>query len=179
MKLSTQLLVRFAIRLAGLSFLTFGGVNAVIPEIHRLVVENTHWMTDQEFAAMFAIGQGAPGPNFLVVTLIGWQLWGLLGAVVATAALTGPACLLTFACIQVLERHRTAVWSIVFQAAVVPVTVGFVASSAWIIARSVDTDLAMLAVTLATLAVCLRTRLNPLWMLGFGAIVGTAMTVVH
>ncbi|CAN5174235.1 chromate transporter [soil metagenome] len=177
MKLSTHLLLLLGLQLAGLSFLTFGGVNAVLPEIHRLVVEDTHWMTGAEFAAMFAIGQAAPGPNVLVITLIGWKLAGLTGAIVTTLALTAPACLLTYFVIQLLERYRTAPWRIRFQAAVVPVTVGFIASTAWLISRTVDTNAWFTAMTLLTAAVCIRTRLNPLWMLGAGGVLGALLTL--
>jgi chromate transporter len=45
-----------------LSMLAFGGANAVIPEIHRDVVAVSGWMTDQQFADLFAISQAAPGP---------------------------------------------------------------------------------------------------------------------
>ncbi|CAN5157330.1 chromate transporter [soil metagenome] len=170
------MLLTLGLQLAGLSFLTFGGVNAVLPEIHRLVVEDTHWMTGPEFAAMFAIGQAAPGPNVLTITLIGWNLAGLTGAIVTTLALTAPACLLTYFVIQLLERYRTAPWRIAFQAAVVPVTVGFIASTAWLITRTVDTNAWFVGITVATAVVCIRTKVNPLWMLGVGAVVGAALT---
>ena len=60
-----------AVQFAMLSLLAFGGANAVIPEIHRQSVDIHHWMTDQDFASLFDIAQAAPGPNFLITTLIG------------------------------------------------------------------------------------------------------------
>ena len=52
-----------------LSFLAIGGVNALIPEIHRRVVDMQHWLTDADFAQAFAIAQAAPGPNMLIVSV--------------------------------------------------------------------------------------------------------------
>jgi len=72
-----DILVALALQFAGLSLVAFGGANAVIPEIHRQAVEVHHWMTDQDFASLFAIAQAAPGPNFLVTTLVGWKAAGL------------------------------------------------------------------------------------------------------
>ena len=46
-----------------LSLFAIGGANAAVPEMHRLVVDVKHWMTDQQFADMFAIAQVTPGPE--------------------------------------------------------------------------------------------------------------------
>ena len=105
MKASDTLLA-LALQFAGLSLVAFGGANAVIPEIHRQAVDVHHWMTDQDFASLFAIAQAAPGPNFLVSTLVGWKAAGLLGALVATAAMCAPSCLLTFWVAKVWDRYR-------------------------------------------------------------------------
>ncbi|MBN8919935.1 MAG: chromate transporter, partial [Rhizobiales bacterium] len=58
-----------AVHFALLSLLAFGGVNAVVPEMHRQAVEVAGWMTDRQFADMFAIAQLAPGPNMMIVAL--------------------------------------------------------------------------------------------------------------
>ncbi len=78
------------------SLMAVGGVNAVLPEWHRVVVENNHWITDQQFADMFAIANASPGPNMLIISLIGWHLGGFWGAVLSTLALFTPTCLLTY-----------------------------------------------------------------------------------
>ena len=72
MRLAWPILQALAVQFSLLSLLAFGGANAVIPEIHRQSVAVHHWMTDKDFAALFAIAQSAPGPNFLISTLIGW-----------------------------------------------------------------------------------------------------------
>jgi chromate transporter len=57
-----------------LSTVAFGGATALLPEMHRVVVENHHWLDDATFTHLYAIAQAAPGPNVLVVTLIGWEV---------------------------------------------------------------------------------------------------------
>src|SRR5439155_16284706 len=59
-----------------MSLFAVGGANAAIPEMHRVAVDVQHWMTDQQFADVFAISQMAPGPNVLIVTLIGYSVAG-------------------------------------------------------------------------------------------------------
>ena len=75
-------LIALALMYGQLSLLAFGGANAVIPEMQRQVVDVHHWMTAQDFAAMFALAQAAPGPNMMVVGLVGWRVAGVAGAVV-------------------------------------------------------------------------------------------------
>ena len=60
-----------------LSLLAFGGANAVMPEMHRLAVDRHGWMTDADFADLFALAQAAPGPNAMIVTLIGLRAAGI------------------------------------------------------------------------------------------------------
>ena len=158
-------LVALALQFAGLSLVAFGGANAVIPAIHHQAVDVRHWMTDQDFAALFAIAQAAPGPNFLLSTLVGWKAGGLAGALVATAAMCGPSCLLTFWVAKVWDRYRETEWRIAVGAGLAPVTVGFVFSSAFVLIRAADTGWRLALVTAASAAVAYFTRLNPLWCL--------------
>ena len=62
-----------------LSLLQFGGTNTVVPEMHRQAVDIYHWMDSQTFANLFALAQLAPGPNVMIVSLVGWQVAGIAG----------------------------------------------------------------------------------------------------
>jgi chromate transporter len=79
-----------------MSLLAVGGANSAVPEMHRLVVEVKQWMTDRQFTDMFALAQVTPGPNVIIVTLIGYRVAGVLGALITTAAMCGPTCLFAF-----------------------------------------------------------------------------------
>ena len=69
-----------------MSLFAVGGANAAIPEMHRIAVDVHHWMSDRQFADIYAISQLSPGPNVLIVTLIGYAVAGFGGALVASAA---------------------------------------------------------------------------------------------
>ena len=170
----SSVLTKLASQFALLSFLAIGGVNTLIPEIHRRVVDVEHWMTDTDFAQAFAIAQAAPGPNLLIVSLIGWKVSGVLGALVATAAICIPSSLLTFAVAHVWDRFREAPLRAAIQHGLAPVTVGLVLATGYILARTVDQSWAAFAITGAVVALTLATRLHPLWMLAAGAAAGVA-----
>jgi chromate transporter len=171
---SAASLAALALQFGGLSLVAFGGANAVLPEIHRQAVEVRHWMTDEDFAALFALAQAAPGPNFLVSTLVGWKVAGFPGALVATAAMCAPSCLLTYWVAGLWDRYRDAGWRIAIGAGLAPVTVGFVAASAFLLVRAADRGWALALVTLASAAFALASRRNPLWCLAAAALVGAS-----
>ena len=168
----TDPLVTLATNFALLSLFAIGGANAAIPEMHRLVVETQHWMTDQQFADLFAISQVTPGPNVIITTLIGYQVAGLAGAAVATLAMVGPTCIATFYITKVWDRFRNAPLRIAIQAGLVPVSVGLLAASAYVLIRTVDTGWTAAAITAATALVGYFTKINPLWLFAAAAILG-------
>src|SRR5579864_8192639 len=85
MSASAHVLVEIATRFAALSLVAIGGINAILPEIHRVVVDVEGWMTSGEFADLFALAQLAPGPNAMVVALVGWKVAGVAGALAPIA----------------------------------------------------------------------------------------------
>ena len=93
-------------QLALLSLVAVGGANSVVPDIHRFVVDVEHLMTSDEFARWFALAQAAPGPNVLIVALIGWKVAGVLGAVLALASMCAPSCVMTYVLSQAWDRFR-------------------------------------------------------------------------
>ncbi|HXM71201.1 MAG TPA: chromate transporter, partial [Thermoanaerobaculia bacterium] len=85
---------QIAATFASLSLVAIGGANAIMPDIHHRIVDVLGWMNDTTFANLFAIAQTAPGPNVLIVSLIGWHVAGLAGLAVATLAMILPSSLL-------------------------------------------------------------------------------------
>lgn len=155
-----------------LSLFAVGGANAAIPEMHRIAVEVMHWMTDRQFADNVAIAQVSPGPNVVVVTLIGYHVAGLPGAAVATVGMCGPTCLLAFFVARVWDRFKDAPWRIAIQAGLVPLSLGLIGASAFVLARAADHNVYAGGITAATAAVGYWTKLNPLWIFLLAGLLG-------
>ena len=167
------ILLIIAGQFSAISLLAFGGgINTVVPELHRQAVTLHHWMDDRTFADLFAIAQASPGPNMLIVTLIGLKAAGLAGALVATVAVCAPTCLLTFGVMHVWDRVRASRWRAVVQQAIAPVSVGLISATALVLSRAADRSAALMIITLATAAFAAVTRFNPLWALGAAAALG-------
>lgn len=169
-----DVLVTLAVQFGLLSLLAVGGVQTVLPEIHRQAVDLGQWMTAKEFADLFAISQASPGPNMLIVALVGWKAAGLAGAGIATLAICVPSCALTYVANRVWYRFHGARWRMAIQAGLVPVTLGLVLASGHVLTLAADHTPVAFAVTGATVAVLTLTRLHPLWMLAAGGVLGLA-----
>jgi chromate transporter len=168
-------LLPLAIVFATLSLLAFGGGNAVLPEMQRAIVVQHHWLTAGEFTALFGLAQAAPGPNLMIVTLLGWRLAGLPGALVATLATFLPATALTILVLRLWDRNPTSPSRRLLQRALLPLTAALVLSSALIMTRTAATSPVLLSVTLVSALLSTTTRLHPLLILGAGAAVGAAL----
>lgn len=165
-------LVALFVYFATLSLFAVGGANAAIPEMHRIAVEMMHWMNDRQFVDSFAIAQLSPGPNVIIVTLIGYHVAGIVGAGVATVAMCGPTCVVAYFATRIWDRFKDAPWRIAIQAGLVPVSLGLIAASAFVLARAADKNIYAAGVTALTVAVAAFTRLNPLWLFAAGGVLG-------
>lgn len=169
MKADGEVLGVLAVQFAIMSLLALGGANAVVPEIHRQAVELRGWMTERQFADMFAISQAAPGPNVMIVTLVGYHVAGFAGSIVTTLAMCGPTAVLAAYLSRTWDRFRDKPWRIAVQAGLVPISIGLVSASAIVLTGIAVHNWAAVLVAAATAAITYWTRWNPLLLIGLAA----------
>jgi chromate transporter len=159
--------------LALLSAISFGGIPPVLPDLRNFVVTAHGWVSDQEFANFFAIVQAVPGPNMiLMMSFIGWKVWGLPGAVVSALATFGPACAIYFVGYRLWDRFRDKPWQTVVRRGLIPVTVGLVIAAGVVMARTGAAGWQSAVLTAVATWLLLGTRINPLWLLAAGGALG-------
>lgn len=157
-----------------MSLFAVGGANSAIPEMHRIAIDVRHWMTDKQFADVFAISQLSPGPNVLIVTLIGYSVAGVAGALAATLAMCVPTAVMAYCVSRLLTRSSHSRWPAVIQAALVPLSIGLMGASGLILALTSDRTWIAALLTAAVAALAFATRINPLWLLLAGGCLGFA-----
>jgi chromate transporter len=140
-----------------MSLFAVGGANAAIPEMHRVAVDVRHWMTDTQFADVFAISQMSPGPNVMIVTLIGYSVAGVAGALVATLAMCGPTAVLAYYVSRLLTRSSHSRWPAIIQAALVPLSIGLMGASGLVLALTSDRSGAAALVTVVSAVLAFAT----------------------
>ena len=154
-----------------LSLLSIGGAITVVPDMHRVLVEQMGLLTDAQFTASVAIAQASPGPNVLFVAVMGYQAAGLLGAGVTLAGIMLPSTTLAFAAARWghARRDRRAVQA--FKAGMAPIVIALMFATGWILSAETPGWRHVL-LTVAAAVLVWRTRQHLLVMIAVGAIVG-------
>ena len=166
-----------------LSLLSIGGAISTAPDMHRFLVDQQHWLTNEQSNASIAIAQAAPGPNVLFVALLGWNvglnaggvLTGLLGVLLALLGILIPSTVLTYAAAQWGHRNRELRAVRAFKQGMAPIVVALLMATGWILASangSSQKDWPVWGVTAVTALIVWRTKTHLLWLLGAGALLG-------
>ncbi len=174
-----------------LSLLSIGGVITTVPDMHRTLVNEHHWLTDSQFNASVALAQAAPGPNVLFVALMGWHVglnaaggmaagwpaWvsSMLGVLVSMLGILLPSTVLTFTASRWGHQNRELRAVRAFKQGLAPVVIALLIATGWILTLGQGADLSHWPLWLLSTAVAVvvwRTQLHLLWLIGAGGILG-------
>jgi chromate transporter len=161
----------YFLRFLVLSLMSVGGAIATIPEMHRYLVLQKGWLTDPVFASSVALAQAAPGPNVLIVPALGYQVAGVSGALVALLGTLLPSTVLALVAPRWMAARRDTPFVRAFVAGMLPVTLGLLLATGWVLAGSSTTGILPLVVA-ATALLTWRTKIAPVWLVAAGAILG-------
>lgn len=163
-------LIQLLLVFVPLSFLSVGGGQSVVADMHRQSVTVYGWMSDAQFLNLFALSRLAPGPGSLLAALVGWQVQGWSGAIVAAAGIFVPSSLLVYGLARLWSRYRGAPWQLAVESGLAPVAAGMILSTSCVLLRSMEGGWLAWTVALCSTMVLLFTRLSPLILLGGGAL---------
>jgi chromate transporter len=150
---------------------TFGGGLVMVPLIESEVVNNHQWLTHQEFADAFALGQITPGPVLITATFVGYRVAGTLGALVATISIFLPAFLMTIAAASSLRRFRDNKQVQAFLRGIAPAVVGLLVAAALSVGRAGIHSWVGLSIMIVAIFTLVRFRPNAFWViLGAGVV---------
>jgi chromate transporter len=157
---------------ATLSLLAVGGANAIVPEMHRQIVEIHGWLDSAAFTQIYALAQAAPGPNILVSSALGWVIAGPAGMAAATFGIVAPAWALAWFVAGLSERLADRPGVKAARGGLVPIAVGLILASGLIMVEAVALEWIALALAAAATLFVWRTEYSPLWTLGAGGLFG-------
>ncbi|MDM1019809.1 chromate transporter [Acinetobacter sp. VNK23] len=170
-----MILLSLAIVFTQLSLLAFGGGNAILPEMQHQVVSVHQWMTSEQFSSLFAMAQAAPGPNMMIVPLVGWHVAGSAGLLVTSLAKFGPSSIITIYALKFWQRFKAHPLRARFEKALKPITVGLVLVSAWLIADASAQNLLLVIIVIVTAILGMFKKVHPLWVMALGAGLGMCL----
>ena len=166
---NTSALLGLATSFALFSLLAVGGGVSVLPEMQH-VMATRYGISAESFVHIYGIGQLAPGPNMLMVLVLGYRVAGLSGALVVLVAFFTPALILSLIGGRIWDRVGETPWRRALQNALEPVSLGLMISGLYAIAREALNGPVSFGLCAATFALLAATRINPvLIMLGISA----------
>ena len=181
------LLITFLICFAGLYFLStvlfnlaavmlkidlfaFGGGFASLPLMLHEVVINKGWLDSKTFMDGIALGQVTPGPIIITATFVGYLVYGLPGAVVATIAIFTPSFFMVITIAPFFDRLKNSVY---FMKALDGIFASFVGLLVFVcikFAMNVPWDVIRISLGLAALTALLR-KVDIMYIVPIGAVI--------
>ena len=157
---------------SALSILAVGGGAAVIPAMKSFTEGAPPWITADQFGQIYSLGQLAPGPNMLMVSVIGYHVAGYAGAFAALLGFFLPAGVITFYAGRMWDRFADNPWRAALARGLGPVTVGLILAGTASIAKTVMVGHGWIpyAVCAAVAAILFRFKINPFLLIVAGGL---------
>jgi chromate transporter len=169
---SSPLLLQLALIFLKVGSILFGSGYALLAFLRPDLVERTRWLTDAQLLDAIAVGQLTPGPVLTTATFIGFLVAGGAGAVVATVAIFAPAFVFVALSSPLIPRLRRSSWAAGFLDGANAASVALMALVTWELGRAAIVDWLTAGLATAAVLLLLATRLNSVWLVAGGALVG-------
>lgn len=166
-----QLLFALAWHCALLSLFTVGGgVSMLFPQLHQWFIVQYRWVDERTFTELIAVAQASPGPNFLLIPLLGLRIASWPGLLVTLVAFLMFPVTITLWAGRALHQHGNE-WVARLRRSVQPVTGGLWIASGIGVSIATDHGIASVCVTLTVTILALIFDISPLWWcLGAGVL---------
>ena len=156
--------------------LVFGGGHVALPLLHQEAVE-PGWVSNEAFLAGYGVAQAMPGPLFTIAAYLGaianLSTRGLVGAVIALAAIFLPGILIVLGTLPVWDRLRAVTGARAALSGINAAVVGLLAAALvdplW---RNSVASLADVGVVLAGFLALTRWRAPSVLIVALGALAG-------
>ena len=155
-------------------FAVGGGVIMLVPQMHAEFVQQFHWLSDRSFLELLAVSQAAPGPNFLLVPLIGFRIAGWPGAIVSISGFLFFPILISLFVGRLLHQHQNE-WILRFRRGFRPVTGGLFIASGLVVSAALDHGPVPIVITAAVAIISVVIDISPIWWCLIAGIAGYAL----
>jgi len=160
-----------------------GGGLATVPFLFE-IANKYPWFTPQQLTDMIAVAESTPGPiGVNMATYAGFSAGGIFGAFIATLGLVMPSVIIIIIVAKILAKFKDNKFVNYAFYGIRPAVAGMI-TAAWVslfqvcIVNSAFTGISDLLylkefiIFLILTILCLKTKINPVWYIVLGAIVG-------
>jgi chromate transporter len=159
--LDVSLLWKIGIYFAEAGAFVFGSGLAIVPFLHGGVVEQNHWLTEQQFLDAVAVAIITPGPVVITVAFIGFLIAGFAGAGVAAIAVFLPCYLFVIIPAPYYSRIADNKSIKAFVDGVSAAAAGAIGGAAIVLGRRAIHDVPTVVIAVATFAVLFKVKKLP------------------
>ena len=166
-----------------LSFLKIGSVlfgsgYVLLAFLRSEFVERLGWLTNQQVLDAVVAGQITPGPVFSSATFVGYLVGGWSSALLATLGIFLPSFLFVGLLSRILPFVRKSPWAGIFLDGVNVASLGLMAGVTVQLGQTAIVDVYTIVLLLATLFVIFRLKVNSVWLIPGGALLGAIYKLV-
>jgi len=137
---------------------TFGSGLAIVPFLHQGLVDEHHWLTEQQFIDAVAMGLISPGPVVIMATFAGYLVYGLIGATIATLGVFTPTYLFVVVPGRYIRKYEEHPRLKGFVKGATAAAVGAIAGAAIVITNQVIHNATSVLIGVIALALLLQKR---------------------
>jgi chromate transporter len=159
--------------------LLYGSGYVLLAFLRNDLVQGLGWLTERQLIDAVAVGQMTPGPVFTTATFIGYVLYGLTGAAVATVGIFLPSFVFVAAINPLVPRLRRSPWAGAALDGVNVAALGLMAGVTYQLGRRAIVDIPTALLAVGAAAALVRFRVNSAWIVLAGALIGSAVVALR
>ena len=174
-----SVLVKIAVFFTKAGAFVFGSGLAIVPFLHSGVVNEHHWLSEQQFVDAVAVAMITPGPVVITVGFIGYLVAGFPGASVAALATFLPCYLFTVIPAPYFKSIAQNKSIKAFVDGITAAVIGALAGAVLVMASRTINDIPTAAIAIATvLALLYIKKIKEPYIIGVAAILGVIIKSV-
>jgi len=153
---------------------TIGGGFAMILMMKRYLVDQYHWIKEEEYYDMLSISQVTPGPIAVnMATFVGYTQGGVLGSVLATLGVSIPAVAVIIIIAVFFPGFKDNVWVQRFFAGVIVGVVAQIATIVLDLGKRQKWSIVSAVVCAVALGILFFVhQVSPIWLILGGGLIG-------
>lgn len=150
----------------------FGSGLAIVPFLYGGVVQEYHWLTEQQFLDAVAVAMITPGPVVITVGFIGYLVSGFPGAVIAALGVFLPVYLFVILPAPYFEKYAHNRQLIAFVEGVTSAAIGAIAGAVYVLGTRALIDIPTVLLAVAALIILTRFKIPEPAIIFFAGLFG-------
>lgn len=150
---------------SGISLSLFGGGYVIVPLMQSLLVNNLKWLNNQQFVDSITFSQVTPGPILVSALFVGFKLAGVIGGLIAVAAIFIPSATLMLVVSDFFTKNKHNHTMLRVLSGIKPVVVGMIVASGIILIKTMTLDAAIILSIIISFILSFRFKVSPVYLI--------------